>query len=89
MRKGAMLICQQRYLRPDIESIAKVHRTPPTPAPRFMSDACMICSKIWFTESEYACELPCEHFLCLEDLTELVDMRGGKSPPDHLPQVTC
>lgn len=53
-----------------------------------MNDSCMICAKTWFKESEYVCELQCGHFLCLEDLTELVDMRGGTQPSPIL-QSLC
>ena len=77
-------LINKRHPRPDIEAHVTIyHDTPPPAQVKFLGDACLACSRTWFTESEYACRLPCGHFLCLECLTTHIDSSAGMSLSLH------
>ncbi|CAO2651123.1 Nn.00g094200.m01.CDS01 [Neocucurbitaria sp. VM-36] len=67
------------YPRPDIEAHVTLYGKPPPPKQaEFLGDGCFVCSRDWFTETEYACQLKCKHFVCLECLTWYIDGSGGR-----------
>ncbi|KAJ4369049.1 hypothetical protein N0V83_006132 [Neocucurbitaria cava] len=69
---------EEEYPRPDIEAHVTLYRKPPpSKQAEFLGDSCLVCGRDWFTESEYACQLKCKHFVCLECLTWHIDSSSG------------
>ncbi|KAF2130743.1 hypothetical protein P153DRAFT_312662 [Dothidotthia symphoricarpi CBS 119687] len=81
---GVFFLCMSIWLvthtrrlpRPDVEKAVAVHREEPSSPGKWQGTCCSICSRDWYVDSEYACELKCGHWLCLECVTEIVDEAG-------------
>jgi hypothetical protein len=62
--------------RPDVSNAIAIHRAPIHISSTAEEQYCYLCSRGWFIDSEYACELKCGHFLCLECVIRKIDDAG-------------
>jgi hypothetical protein len=73
----------RRLPRLDVEKAVTVHRKPVHISEAPEEQYCLLCSREWFQDSEYACQLKCGHWLCLECVIRRVD-EAGNSPFRHI-----
>jgi hypothetical protein len=62
--------------RPDVEDAVTVHRVKVHISDAVEEQCCLLCSREWWIDSEYACELKCGHWLCYECVIRKVDDAG-------------
>jgi hypothetical protein len=72
-----MIMTFSRLPRQDVEKqkgirliLDKSHQFPDG------EDMCFICTGTYFTDADYACQLPCEHYVCIPCMTSLYDAAG-------------
>ncbi|KAF2829882.1 hypothetical protein CC86DRAFT_177091 [Ophiobolus disseminans] len=64
------------FPRPDVENAVTVYRSTRHISSSAHESAYLLCSRTWFEDSEYACQLKCGHWCCLECITKVIDEAG-------------
>lgn len=74
-------LMKERLPRPGVEKAVTVYREKRHISDSDYESCCLLCSRTWYDDSEYACKLKCGHWCCLECVTALVDEAGTCIPP--------